>query len=73
MIGSNKNVQRGQATREQIIAVAILADRGYEGTSMEAVLQEAGGEPGLALPPLRQGRRCSRRCWRRSRRALASR
>jgi AcrR family transcriptional regulator len=41
---SNKNVERGQATREQIIAVAtrLFADRGYEGTSIEAVLQEAG-------------------------------
>jgi AcrR family transcriptional regulator len=40
----NKNVERGQATREQLIAVAtrLFADRGYEGTSIEAVLQEAG-------------------------------
>jgi AcrR family transcriptional regulator len=41
---SNKNVERGQATREQLIAVAtrLFAARGYEGTSIEAVLQEAG-------------------------------
>jgi AcrR family transcriptional regulator len=41
---SNKNVERGQATREHLIAVAtrLFAERGYEGTSIEAVLQEAG-------------------------------
>jgi AcrR family transcriptional regulator len=41
---SNKNVERGQATREQLIAVAtrLFAARGYEGTSIDAVLQGAG-------------------------------
>jgi AcrR family transcriptional regulator len=40
----NKNVTRGQATRAQLIAVAtrLFASRGYEDTSIEAVLQEAG-------------------------------
>ena len=40
----NKNVARGEATRSQLIAVArrMFADRGYEDTSIEAVLREAG-------------------------------
>ena len=40
----NKNVARGEATRGQLIAVArrMFAERGYEDTSIEAVLQEAG-------------------------------
>jgi AcrR family transcriptional regulator len=40
----NKNVSRGEATRSQLIAVAtrMFAANGYEGTSIEAVLQEAG-------------------------------
>jgi AcrR family transcriptional regulator len=40
----NKNVARGEATRTQLIAIAtrLFAARGYEGTSIEAVLQEAG-------------------------------
>jgi AcrR family transcriptional regulator len=40
----NRNVARGEATRGQLIAVAtrMFADRGYEDTSIEAVLQEAG-------------------------------
>ena len=40
----NKNVARGEATRAQLIAIAtrLFAERGYEGTSIEAVLQEAG-------------------------------
>jgi AcrR family transcriptional regulator len=40
----NKNVARGEATRSQLIAVArrLFADRGYEDTSIEAVLREAG-------------------------------
>jgi AcrR family transcriptional regulator len=40
----NKNVARGEATRAQLIAIAtrLFAGRGYEGTSIEAVLQEAG-------------------------------
>jgi AcrR family transcriptional regulator len=40
----NKNVARGEATRSQLIVIArrMFADRGYEGTSIEAVLKEAG-------------------------------
>jgi AcrR family transcriptional regulator len=40
----NKNVARGEATRAQLIATGtrLFAARGYEGTSIEAVLQEAG-------------------------------
>ena len=40
----NKNVARGEATRSQLVAVArrMFADRGYEDTSIEAVLREAG-------------------------------
>ena len=40
----NKNVARGEATRSQLIAVArrMFAGRGYEDTSIEAVLREAG-------------------------------
>jgi AcrR family transcriptional regulator len=40
----NKNVERGQATREHLIEVAtrLFAARSYEGTSIEAVLAEAG-------------------------------
>jgi AcrR family transcriptional regulator len=40
----NKNVARGEATRAQLIAVArrMFADRGYEDTSIEGVLREAG-------------------------------
>jgi AcrR family transcriptional regulator len=40
----NKNVARGEATRAQLIAIGtrLFAARGYEATSIEAVLQEAG-------------------------------
>jgi AcrR family transcriptional regulator len=40
----NKNVTRGEATRAQLIAIARrrFAERGYEDTSIEAVLREAG-------------------------------
>ena len=40
----NKNVARGEATRSQLIAVAtrMFAERGYEDTSIEAVLRVAG-------------------------------
>jgi AcrR family transcriptional regulator len=40
----NKKVERGEATREQLIAIAtrLFAERGYEGASIEAVLQESG-------------------------------
>jgi AcrR family transcriptional regulator len=39
----NKNVVRGEATRSQLIVIAtrLFADRGYEDTSIEAVLGEA--------------------------------
>jgi AcrR family transcriptional regulator len=39
----NKNVERGQATRALLIDVAtrLFAERGYDGTSIEAVLAEA--------------------------------
>jgi AcrR family transcriptional regulator len=41
---ANRNVARGEATRGQLIAIAtrIFAERGYEDTSIEAVLREAG-------------------------------
>jgi len=40
----NRNVARGEATRGQLIAIAtrMFAERGYEDTSIEAVLREAG-------------------------------
>src|SRR5580658_6397313 len=40
----NQNVARGAATREHLLAVAtaLFAERGYEATSIEAVLQESG-------------------------------
>src|ERR1700748_3310862 len=40
----NKNVARGEATRGQLISIArrLFAERGYEDTSIEAVLREAG-------------------------------
>jgi AcrR family transcriptional regulator len=40
----NKNVARGEATRSQLIAVAtrLFAEQGYEDTSIDAVLREAG-------------------------------
>jgi len=40
----NKNVERGQATRAHLVDVAsrLFAERGYDGTSIEAVLAEAG-------------------------------
>ena len=40
----NRNVARGEATRGQLIAIAtrIFAERGYEDTSIETVLREAG-------------------------------
>jgi AcrR family transcriptional regulator len=41
---ANRNAQRGVQTRERVVAIAtrLFAERGYEGTSVEAVLQEAG-------------------------------
>src|SRR3984957_6213497 len=40
----NRNVARGEATRGQLVAIAtrMFAERGYEDTSVEAVLREAG-------------------------------
>ncbi len=40
----NKNVARGEATRGQLIAIArrMFAEHGYEDTSIEAILREAG-------------------------------
>jgi len=40
----NKNVERGQATRAQLIHVAtrLFTERGYDGTSVETVLAESG-------------------------------
>jgi AcrR family transcriptional regulator len=40
----NRNVERGQATRGHLLEVAtrLFAIRGYEGTSIEAVLAESG-------------------------------
>ena len=40
----NKNVARGEATRGQLLSIAtrLFAERGYEDTSIEAVLREAG-------------------------------
>ena len=40
----NRNVARGEATRGQLIEIAtrMFAERGYEDTSIEAVLREAG-------------------------------
>ena len=40
----NKNIARGEATRSQLVAIAtrMFAERGYEDTSIEAVLREAG-------------------------------
>jgi AcrR family transcriptional regulator len=40
----NKNVERGRATRAHLVDVAtgLFAERGYDGTSIEAVLADAG-------------------------------
>jgi AcrR family transcriptional regulator len=40
----DRRIDRGQATRQHLIAVAtdLFAERGYEGTSIEAVLEQAG-------------------------------
>jgi AcrR family transcriptional regulator len=40
----NKKIERGQSTREQLIAIAtrLFGERGYEGASIEAVLRESG-------------------------------
>src|SRR5581483_10578657 len=41
--GMNRKAERGQATRDQFVAIAtrLFAEHGYEGTSIEAVLTEA--------------------------------
>ena len=40
--------ERAQATRQRFLTVAtrLFADRGYEGTSIEAILEEAGASRG---------------------------
>ena len=40
----NKRVDQGRATREHVVAVAtrLFAERGYEATSIDAVLEESG-------------------------------
>ncbi|MFD1540246.1 TetR/AcrR family transcriptional regulator [Nonomuraea guangzhouensis] len=40
----NLKAERGAATRDQLLAIAtrLFAEHGYEGTSIEAVLQESG-------------------------------
>lgn len=40
----NLKAERGAATRERVVAIArrLFAEHGYEGTSIEAVLQESG-------------------------------
>ena len=50
----NRNVARGAATRQHLIDVAtsLFAARGYEDTSIEAVLARGRGQPRLAVPPL---------------------
>ena len=44
----NRNVARGRETREQFVRVAtrLFATHGYEGTSIETVLQETGASRG---------------------------
>jgi AcrR family transcriptional regulator len=43
-MSTNRNVERGRATREQVLEIAtrLFAERGYEETSIELVLQESG-------------------------------
>lgn len=44
----SRNVERGRSTREQLVQVAtrLFATRGYEATSIEAVLHESGASRG---------------------------
>lgn len=44
----NKNIERGKATRAQLVDVAtrLFAAHGYDGTSIEAVLAESGASRG---------------------------
>jgi AcrR family transcriptional regulator len=48
MARTNRNAERGAATREQFIAVAtrLFAERGYDDTSIESVLQATGASRG---------------------------
>ena len=41
---ANRRIEQGRATRERLIetATGLFAERGYEGTSIETVLQESG-------------------------------
>ncbi|WP_390623986.1 TetR/AcrR family transcriptional regulator [Fodinicola feengrottensis] len=72
----NKRVERGRATREQLIEIAtrLFAERGYDGTSIEAVLQESGlsrGGRSITISPAKT--RSSKRFWRSSRPTSAAR
>ena len=44
----NKNIERGQSTRARLVAVAteLFAERGFENTSVELVLERAGASKG---------------------------
>ena len=44
MARANRNAERGAATREHVLTIAtrLFAERGYDDTSIEAVLREAG-------------------------------
>jgi AcrR family transcriptional regulator len=48
MARTNRNAERGAATREQFVVVAtrLFAEHGYDDTSIEAVLQESGASRG---------------------------
>ena len=48
MAGPTRNSERGAATREQFVAVGmrLFAERGYDDTSIEAVLQATGASRG---------------------------
>jgi AcrR family transcriptional regulator len=48
MARANRNAERGAATREQFVTAAtrLFAERGYEDTSIEAVLQDTGASRG---------------------------
>ena len=70
----NKNVARGEATRGQSISIArrLFAERGYEDTSIEAVLRVVGLTVG-SVPTSRAKKPCSRRWPKTSRPAWGSR
>jgi AcrR family transcriptional regulator len=40
----NRNIERGNTTRDRLVDVAtrLFTEQGYDGTSIEAVLREAG-------------------------------